>query len=129
MPMSWPRANGRGMDSKVVDPRAARHLSRLENLPVVMAKADLNKGETPWREQVGHAIARTFALAGVSQKEAAALLERDPAQIARWIASSERPAIDLIFSVRLFRGPLVIALSEMAGECAEVVTEIRVKHA
>lgn len=117
------------MTEKATEAARARHLSRLENLPVVMAKADLNKGETPWREQVGHAIARTFALAGVSQKEAAALLERDPAQIARWIASSERPAIDLIFSVRLFRGPLVIALSEMAGECADVVTEIRVKHA
>jgi hypothetical protein len=116
------------MDHKRSDRLADGQRQRLDAVRPVMAKA-LLKVEESWREQVGHAIARTFALAGVSQKEAAALLERDPAQIARWVASSERPALDLLFSVRLFRGPLVIALSELAGESAEVVTEIRVKHA
>lgn len=85
--------------------------------------------EPAWREQVGRAIARTFALAGVSQKEAAALLDRDPAQIARWIASSERPSIDVIFSVRLFRGPLVIALAELSTGELDVVTTITIRKA
>jgi transcriptional regulator with XRE-family HTH domain len=104
---------------------AAAQRQKLEGLCPRMAKA-VNKVE--WRAQVGHAIARTFALAGVSQKEAAALLDRDPAQIARWIASSERPSMDLIFSVRLFRGPLVIALSELAGEAVDVTTHVTIRR-
>lgn len=99
----------------------------LDGVRPVMAKA-LMKVETPWRALVGHAIARTFALAGVSQKEAAALLDRDPAQIARWIAASERPAFDVLFSVRAFRGPLVVALAEMSTGDLEVVTTITAVH-
>jgi hypothetical protein len=98
---------------------------KLDALRPAMAKA-LNKHEQPWREQVGHAIARTFALANVSQKEAGALLNRDPAQIARWISSAERPSIDVIFSVKSFRGPLVIALAQMAG--VKVTTHIEIEE-
>lgn len=108
--------------------QVARHLERLENVSPVMAKADLNRIETPWREHVGRAIARTFALAGVSQKEAAALLNRDQAQVARWVSGAERPAIDLIFSVPQLRGPFVIGLAELAGEGVEITTAITLRR-
>lgn len=92
-----------------------------------MAKA-LKKIEDPrWREQIGRAIERAIALAGLSQKEAAALLDRDQAQVARWIASTERPQLDAIFAVGLLRGPLVIALAELS-DGIDVITEIRVRR-
>lgn len=91
-----------------------------------MAKANLNLHE---RVELGQAVQRCFALAGLSQKEAAALVQRDPAQIARWIAGAERAPIEVIFAVAILRRPLVIALAELAGEGVSVVTEIRVKTA
>lgn len=106
----------------------AAHLSRLEGAPAVMAKADLKKRETPWRVQVGHAIQRCFALAGVSQKEGAALLNRDPAQIARWMSGDERAQLDAIFAVDRLRQPIVIALAELAGEGVTITTMVQIKR-
>lgn len=91
-----------------------------------MAKA-LKKVELPWRERVGRALQRAFALAGLSQKEVSGLLShRDQAQVNRWIAGTERPQFDALFAVPELRQPLVIALAELAGEGVEVITEIRV---
>lgn len=110
---------------------ASSHRNRLDGVRPVMAKA-VNKIETrqivEWKEAVGRAVQRCFLLAGVSQKEAAALLSRDTAQIARWVAGTERPQFDAIFGVDAFRSPLVIALAELAGEGIEVITEIRVRR-
>lgn len=92
-----------------------------------MAKA-LNKNETAWRAQIGQAVQRCFALAGVTQKEAAALLERDAAQIARWISAVERAQIDAIFAVERLRQPLVQAFAELAGDGVEVETTIRIRR-
>lgn len=102
----------------------SRHLERLEGLRPHMAKV-LNKDETPWREQIGRAIQRAFSLAGVSQKEAAALIGRDQAQIARWVSATERPQFDAIFSVEQLRHPLIQALSEYAGAEVEVTVRLR----
>lgn len=82
----------------------------------------------PWRVALGRAIQRTFALAGVSQKEAAALIERDQAQIARWIAGSERPQMDAIFAVDALRQSLVVALAELAGAGVEIETVVRISR-
>jgi len=92
-----------------------------------MAKA-LKKVEAPWREQIGRAISRCCALAGVSQKEAAALLDRDQAQIARWIAGTERPQMDAVFAVPVLRVALVLALAELAGDGVDVQTVITVRR-
>lgn len=91
-----------------------------------MAKV-LNKVEKSWRERIGLAIVRGFALAGLSHKEAAALLDRDQAQIARWCAGSERPAFDVLFSVPQLRGPFVIGLAELSPE-VDIVTTITIKR-
>jgi len=93
-----------------------------------MAKALKTLENAPWREQIGHALQRAFALAGRSQKEIAGLLDRDQAQIARWIAGTERPQIDAIFGVEELRPPMIVALAELAGDSVEVVTEIRVRR-
>lgn len=93
-----------------------------------MAKADL-KNLAPWRAHVGGAIQRALALAGLSQKEGWVLLgHKDGSQLNRWIAGQERPQFDALFAVAALRQPLVIALSEIAGEGVEIVTEIRVRR-
>lgn len=92
-----------------------------------MAKADLNPIET-WRSSVGQAIHRCFALARLSQKEAAALIGREPAQIARWINGQERPQFDAIFAVDCLRHPLILALAEIAGSGVKIRTEISIER-
>lgn len=104
-----------------------RPLQRLETVPLVPAKASLKNLEQ-WRELVGQAVQRCLSLAGVTQKEAAALLHRDPAQVQRWIVGSERAQLDTLFAVEQFRQPLLIALAEMAGAGVSVETTITVKR-
>lgn len=111
----------------VPDPASARHLQRLENVSVVMAKAELKNLETG-RAQIGRAVLRCFALAGVTQKEGAALLNRDAGQVQRWIVGSERPQFDVIFGVVKLRQCFVVALAEMAGEGVEVKTTIEIRR-
>jgi hypothetical protein len=85
-----------------------------------MAKADLKNLE---REELGRVIERTFELAGLSQKEAAALLERDQAQIARWIAGTERPQLESIYATPTLRARLLLAMAEQAGVAVRMVIE------
>lgn len=92
-----------------------------------MAKA-VHKVETDWREQLGASVSRCFALAGLSQKEAAALIGRDTAQIARWVNGQERPQFDAIFAVAQLRQPLVVALAELGGAGVEVTTSITIRR-
>lgn len=94
-----------------------------------MAKADLKNLETRWREQIGHAVQRTLSLAGLSQKEASALLgHKDQSQVSRWLAGTERPQFDALFAVETLRQPLVIALAELVGAGVEVETTVRIKR-
>ena len=92
-----------------------------------MAKA-LNKIEPDWRGQLGGVVQRCFSLAGLSQKEASALLDRDPAQVARWVNGQERPQFDALLSVEVLRSPLVIALAEIAGHGVEIETTVRMRR-
>ncbi len=117
------------MPNSLASPRLDRLRNRLDEVHPTMAKAVKKVDESPWRERIASAIARCFALAGVSQKEAAALLERDQAQVARWIAGAERPQLDAIFSVELFRRPIVQALAELAGTGVQIETTIRIHRA
>jgi hypothetical protein len=107
-----------------------RHLERLENLPLTQAKADLTKhelGENA-KEMVGKAVGRCFALAGLSQKEAAALVGREAAQISRWISGAERPQLDVLFVHPCLRQPLVQALAELAGDGVDVQTVVTMRR-
>lgn len=113
------------MPNSLPDSSAISHLSRLESCEPSMAKADLKNIETA-AQLIGKAVSRCFALAGVSQKEAAALVGRDPAQVARWISGAERPQMDALFAVEALRQPLVVALAELAG--ADVTTHIAIRR-
>lgn len=110
--------------STIGHPPHAAHLQTLETVPLIQAKASLKNLED-WRELVGRAIQRCLSLAGITQKEAAALLHRDPAQIQRWIVGSERAQMDTLFSVECLRQPLIQSLSEMAGADVEVTISLR----
>lgn len=103
-------------------------LERLEHATPVQAKANLKNLEQPWRERIGRAIQRALAIAGVTQKEAAGLLDRDQAQVARWIAGAERPQMDTLFAVEMLRQPLIVALAELAGAGVEVTTAITMRR-
>ena len=90
-----------------------------------MAKADLKKVEQGGRELTGKALTRCFEIAGLSQKEAAALVNRNPSQVARWLAGTETAPLHVLLSVRQLHGPLVIALAEVT-QAAAVTTHIEV---
>lgn len=118
-----------------VDPRL-----RLENVSLRQAKADLkNRDEalSVWRTRVGAAFRRAVEIAtvpdpdgkprGISKKEAAALLDRDAAQIARWIAGTERVQLDAVMAVDALRGPFVLALATLADDI-EVATTLTLRR-
>jgi transcriptional regulator with XRE-family HTH domain len=90
-----------------------------------MAKA-VRKIDPAWKTEIGHAFQRCLALAGLSEKEAAALLDRDTGQIARWASGEDRPLFDVIFAVDQLRGPMVIALAELDRQRVEVETTIHI---
>jgi hypothetical protein len=99
--------------------------NRFDRVAARMAKADLKKVED-WRELLGKAVLRTLLLAGVTQKEAAALIACEQAHICRWIAGTERPQFDRIFAHPSLRNALVVALAELA-EGVTVETHITIR--
>ena len=103
-------------------------LRELADLQPRMAKADLRKAETVnYREQIGQAIQRATSLIGWTLKELAGHVNRDPRQVARWIAGQERAQLDVLWEVEELRGPLVLALAELSQQ-AEVVTTISLRR-
>ena len=105
------------------------HRERLETLRPTPAKAHTKSETSDWRGAIAFAVQRCFDLSGVSQKEAAALLERDHSQVARWMNGDERPLLDALFAVDLFRKNLIIALAELANVGLEIETVIRIRRA
>jgi ribosome-binding protein aMBF1 (putative translation factor) len=110
--------------SSVASAAVRRHRNSLDDVRPEMAKAQLKKIELDgFREQIGQSIQRAISIAGRSQKEVAGLIGCDVAQIARWIAGTERPQFDRLFAVEELRWPLIQALAALAE--AEIYTEIR----
>jgi transcriptional regulator with XRE-family HTH domain len=93
-----------------------------------MAKADLRKAERADWLTIGHAVERTRTLSGLSLKEFADLIRRDPRQVARWIAGEEPPQVAPIFAQRQLRQPFLIALAERVGVGVEIRTVISVRE-
>jgi hypothetical protein len=91
-----------------------------------MAKADLRK--TDHWIVMGRAVDRTRTLCRLSIKEFADLIDRDEAQVRRWIAGTEQTQAAVIFAVQKLRRPFVIALAEEAGEGVTVTTQITVEQ-
>jgi hypothetical protein len=82
--------------------------------------------ENRLRLEVAKAIQRTFSLAGLTQKESAALLCLDQGQVSRWTSGVERPHFDAIFVVEVLRRPMLVALAEMIGEGVQIETVVRI---
>jgi hypothetical protein len=96
------------------------------HLRTVIAK-ESRTVESVWRPQLGLALDRARFLAGWSLKELAAALDRDDAQVSRWVRGMERIQLEAVFKVPLLRRAFVVALAEIAGEGVEVRTEIDVR--
>lgn len=92
-----------------------------------MAKASLRNTEE-WRARLGQSLERARLLRGWSLKELADAVGRDERQVARWMLGTERPQWDAVFAVESLRGPLVIALAELAGTPIEVTTQITLRR-
>jgi hypothetical protein len=110
--------------------RQTTHQAPLERHETTHAPqaTEVNLIEVPWRMQIGGAIQRAFSLAGLTQKDACRLLDRDQGQIGRWIGGTERPQFDVLFAVKVLRRPLVVALAELAGQGVDVDTVITIRR-
>jgi len=97
----------------------AAPLSRLEHLRLSPAKANLSNREN--RPLVGAAFSRAIQFRGLSIKEAAALLDVEPAQVSRWIAGTENVQIDRIYTTTL-HGPFAIEIARDADACTVETT-------
>lgn len=103
------------------------HLSRLENLPLRQAKADLKNLDDHWKALQGEAFADCLRLSGLTQKEAAALLDKDVAQVNRWAAGTENVQGWAVLACERLRKNWVIAQAKVC-DGVEVITEIRVRR-
>jgi hypothetical protein len=115
------------MDSSVATIAADTHRLIGEIQTAGQAKAHLTVGENrDFRSEIGRALARAFALAGwTTVKEAAAQINRERAQVSRWIAGTERPQFDALFNVPALREPLCVALAELADADVRTTIEFR----
>jgi hypothetical protein len=94
-----------------------------------MAKVDLRKAEVDaHRQLIGRALDRARQLRGWNLDEFADAVARDPRQVARWFAGTERAQFDAIFAVVSLRQPVIVAFAEIAGEGVEVETVVRVRR-
>jgi ribosome-binding protein aMBF1 (putative translation factor) len=116
------------MGSNVAHAVAPAHRVNAEIRPR-MAKADLRNPEViDLRPLVGTVIQRAMALLGWTLDRLAREIDRDPRQIARWIAGTERPQFDVLWAVEQLRQPLVLAFAELAGSAVEIETVVRVRR-
>lgn len=116
------------MNGTVTASSSSRHPELAEIRASRLAKADLRKTDIEPRVLVGRAIQRAASLVGWTLKELAGAVDRDPRQVARWIAGDERPHFDALFGVEELRQPLAQALAEMAGCSVRVVVEMETRR-
>jgi len=116
------------MGNSIAERRVNGHRNSLDDVTMKQAKADLKPVENApeaadFPRAIGCAIERAVSMAGLSKKEVAGIIGVDQAQLSRWIAGTERPQFDRLFSVEVLRWSLVCALADLAG--GELVTTIR----
>lgn len=95
---------------------AQTHRDLLDEPRKRMATAQLKKVDEAdeYRQRIGRGIVRMRQIAGLSQKETAALIGRDVAQLARWEAGTERPQFDRFIAVPQLQRALLLAFAEKA---------------
>jgi len=94
-----------------------------------MAKASLRKAQNDDWIVMGRIVERTRQLAGLSLKEFAAQVNRNPRQVAAWIEGREQPQAAVIYGVKTLRGYFLIAQAQDAGDGVELETVLRVRRA
>lgn len=80
-----------------------------------------------WRERIGQAIERALVLARISKQDASHRMgypAGDQSAISRWIAGTERPQFDKLFTIAALRKWIPIALAEL-DEDAEMTVTVR----
>lgn len=111
------------VDARTVERSTPR---TLRDVRPVMAKAvltDRESRENP-AQLLGSAIQRALSLLGWTVDRCALECKRDRAQVSRWIAGSERPQFDTLWTVEELRQPLAHALAELAGCKVTTVIEM-----
>jgi len=94
------------------------HRERPEIGKPVMAKADLRFAEKrEFRAEIGQCVERARHQMGwnLDQLAQACGGDRDPRQVARWCAGSERPQFDVLLAIPFFGEELLIELARMRG--------------
>lgn len=107
---------------------ADRHLMSHDIGPLRMAKAKVIADDVDWMRAIGAAISEAMRACGWSVKELAAKVERDEAEVSRWLSGVRRPQFDLLFAVEELQEPLVVALARLAPEKFSVRTTIESKR-
>ena len=110
----------------------ANDTARLDGIPrksLVMGSEGLRKPlAEDLKRVIGQAIDRAIVLAGLTKQDVAFRMGyADQSALARWIAGVETPQFAKLFVLVELRGPLVIALAELADD-AQVITEIRIRR-
>lgn len=98
---------------------ALTHHNRLD-VPLRQAKAVLNSVEEQ-RSPVGRALRRAIAIVGLSDKEAADLLDVDKAQLSRWLSGHESIQMHRLYATKL-HGPFAIEMARDAQGCTVETT-------
>ena len=106
--------------NSIVEQASARH----PVLPDIGKKHMARIPDMTWNERIGWAVQRSVAIAGWSNKEAAALVGVDESEFGKWLSGGRRPQMDRLFAIEELRWPLIQCLAQL-DEQNEVVTEIR----
>lgn len=110
------------MAQTVASPAALTPRERLDALRPVPAKVLTNREDlTDRREKVGAALGRAIAVVGLSIKEAAVLMNRDAAQVSRWISGAERVQVDAVYGTKL-HGPFAVEQARDDHSCVVETT-------
>lgn len=96
--------------------------------PRKMLAAKPRADRKPLAVEIGQAVERAITLARMTKQDVAFRMGyRDQSALARWISGVETPQFARLWMIEELRGPLAIALAELA-ECCEVETVVRVKR-
>jgi len=107
---------------------SGRHLIKFDEVPLVMAKASLNKvEESQARKGFGEILRRAVELAGLIEKEAAEQMGVDRAQFARWLGGQENPQV-WRFQRHPLIGPALIAAQAEVTPGATIRTVIELER-
>lgn len=106
------------MSTNATDRLAARHHKML-----AMRGETLRK---PLAEAIGQAVERGIVLAKLTKQDVAFRMGyEDQSALSRWISGAETPQFARLWAIEELRGPLVIALAELAECVVETIVKVK----